>query len=114
MMRHIPLALAWLVAIFLVAPMAIIVPMSFSTAISFEFPPPGYWTGYYVQYFASHSWLEATANSFIIAFGSMALTLIAALPAAFGFVRYRLYGKSMLNLVMMLPIIVTAVVSAVG
>jgi hypothetical protein len=59
--------------------------MSFSKAVSFEFPPPGYWTGYYAQYFASHSWLEATANSFIIAFGSMVFTLIAALPAAFGF-----------------------------
>jgi len=106
MARHIPLVLASLVAIFLVAPMAVIVPMSFSKAISFEFPPPGYWTGYYEQYFSSHSWLEATANSFIIAFGAMALTLLVALPAAFGFVRYRFYGKSALNL--------PAVVSALG
>ncbi len=114
MMRHIPLVLAWLTALFLIAPMAIIVPMSFSTAISFEFPPPGYWTGYYVQYFASHAWLEATFNSFIIALGSMIFTLLVALPAAFGFVRYRFYGKSTLNLLMMLPIIVPAVVSALG
>src|SRR5919205_386824 len=104
-MRHIPLGLASLVAIFLVAPMAIIVPMSFSTAISFEFPPPGYWTGYYAQYFPSHAWLEATANSFIIAFGSMVFTLAVALPASFGFVRYRFYGKSTLNLLMMLPVL---------
>ena len=114
MARYVPLVLALLAAIFLVAPMAIIVPMSFSKAISFEFPPPGYWTGYYAQYFSSHSWLEATANSFIIASGSMALTLIAALPAAFGFVRHRFYGKSVLNLVMLVPIIVPAVVSALG
>src|SRR5215471_21536479 len=114
MTRYLPLILAWPVAIFLVAPMAIIVPMSFSTAISFEFPPPSYWTGYYVQYFSSHAWLEATANSFIIATGSMVFTLLVALPAAFGFVRYRFYGKSALNLVMMLPIIVPAVVSALG
>jgi len=63
MARSIPLALALLAAIFLVAPMAIIVPMSFSRAISFEFPPPGYWTGYYAQYFANRSWLDATAKS---------------------------------------------------
>src|SRR5215469_11987191 len=101
MARHVPLVLASLTAIFLVAPMAIIVPMSFSKAISFEFPPPGYWTGYYTQYLSSHSWLEATANSFIIAFGSMALTLIAALPAAFGFVRYRFHGNIMTRLSML-------------
>ncbi len=113
-MRYVPLALAWLAAIFLVAPIAIIVPMSFSNAVSFEFPPPGYWTGYYAQYFASSSWLEATANSFVIATGSMVLTLAVALPAAFGFVRYRFAGKSTINLVLMLPLIVPAVVSALG
>jgi putative spermidine/putrescine transport system permease protein len=114
MTRHVPLVLASLVATFLVVPMAIIVPMSFSKAISFEFPPPAYWTGYYAQYFSSRSWLDATANSFVIAFGTTVFTLIAALPAAFGFVRYRFLGKSALNLVMMVPIIVPAVVSALG
>jgi putative spermidine/putrescine transport system permease protein len=113
-MSRIPVVLASLAALFLVAPMAIIVPMSFSSAISFEFPPPGYWTGYYTQYFTSRSWLDATANSFIIAFGTMVFTLIVALPAAFGFVRYRFAGKGALNLLMMLPIIVPAVVSALG
>jgi putative spermidine/putrescine transport system permease protein len=114
MTRHIPLAFAWVVTIFLVAPMAIIVPMSFSSAISFEFPPPGYWTGYYIRFFESESWLASTLNSFVIAFGSMIFTLLVALPAAFGFVRYRFYGKSTLNLLMMVPVIVPAVVSALG
>ena len=114
MMRHLPFVLAALVAIFLVAPMAIIVPMSFSKAISFEFPPPGYWTGYYAQYFSNQSWLDATANSFIIAFGSMIFTLLVALPASFGFVRYQFRGKGALNLLMMVPIIIPAVVSALG
>jgi putative spermidine/putrescine transport system permease protein len=114
MARHIPLILATIVAVFLIAPMTVIVPMSFSTAISFEFPPPGYWLGYYVQYFHNEAWLNATANSFIIAIGSMALTMIIALPAAFGFVRYKFRGKSAMNLVVMLPLIVPAVVSALG
>src|SRR4029078_7236604 len=114
MTLHLPLGFASLVAIFLIAPMAIIVPMSFSKAISFEFPPPGYWTGYYAQYFSNPSWLDATANSFIIAFGSMIVTLLVALPAAFGFVRYQFRGKGALNLLMMVPIIVPAVVSALG
>src|SRR6202162_2303479 len=104
--------LAVLVAVFLIAPIVIIVPMSFSTAISFEFPPPGYWTGYYREYLSSYAWLDATANSFIIAFASMLLTLLVALPAAFGYARYRFFGKGAFNLLMMLPIIVPAVVSA--
>ena len=114
MMRYIPLVLATIVAIFLIAPILIIVPMSFSTAISFEFPPPGYWLGYYVRYFHSDAWLAATANSFIIAFGSMVLTMLVALPAAFGYVRYRFFGKNAFNLIVMLPLIVPGVVSALG
>ena len=113
-MRHLPLVMAALVAIFLVAPLAIIVPMSFSTAISFEFPPPGYWLGYYARYFQSTSWLDATANSFVIALGSMTLTMAVSLPAAFGYVRYRFPGRSAMNLFVMLPLIVPGVVSALG
>jgi putative spermidine/putrescine transport system permease protein len=114
MMRYIPLVLATIVAFFLIAPILIIVPMSFSTAISFEFPPPGYWLGYYVRYFHSDAWLAATANSFIIAFGSMVLTMLVALPAAFGYVRYRFFGKNAFSLIVMLPLIVPGVVSALG
>jgi putative spermidine/putrescine transport system permease protein len=114
MTRHIPLALAVLAALFLVAPMAIIVPMSFSSAISFEFPPPGYWLGYYRQYFSDASWLDATFNSFVIAVGSAVFTLLIALPAAFGFVRHQFFGKSAFNLLIMVPVIVPAVVSALG
>jgi len=114
MARHLPLAVASLVALFLIAPMAIIVPMSFSTAISFEFPPPGYWLGYYVRYFQSDAWIASTANSFIIALGAMVLTMLVALPASFGYVRYRFRGKSAMNLIVMLPLIVPGVVSALG
>ena len=114
MARRMPLALAAIVALFLIAPILIIVPMSFSTAISFEFPPPGYWLGYYVRYFHSDAWLSATANSFVIAFGCMVLTMAVALPAAFGYVRYSFRGKSAMNLIVMLPLIVPGVVSALG
>ncbi len=88
--------------------------MSFSTAISFEFPPPGYWIGYYAQYFSSSTWLSATAKSFIIAAGSMLFTMIVVVPAAFGYVRYRFPGRGLVNLLVMLPLIVPHVVSALG
>jgi len=110
----IPLVLAILVAIFLVAPILIVVPMSFSTAVSFEFPPPGYSLGYYRAYFADESWLEATANSFIIAISTTVVTMALVVPAAFGFVRHRFAGRTIVNQMLMLPLIVPHVVSALG
>jgi putative spermidine/putrescine transport system permease protein len=108
------LTLAGLVALFLLLPIAIVVPMSFSTAISFEFPPPGYALGYYVKYFTSEEWLEPTLNSLIIALGATALTMLLVVPAAFGYVRYRFRGKAFVHLLMMAPLIVPHVVSALA
>jgi len=109
-----PLILAFLAALFLLAPILIVVPMSFSTAISFQFPPPAYWLGYYRKFFTSEAWLEPALNSFVIALGAMALTMLLVVPAAFGYVRYRFRGKSVVNLLMMSPLIVPHVVSALA
>ena len=64
-------------------------PSVFSTAISFAFPPPGYWLGYYGKYFTSEEWLEPTLNSFVIAFGAMTLTMLLVVPAAYLLMRRR-------------------------
>lgn len=109
-----PLILALVAALFLVAPILIVVPMSFSTAVSFQFPPPAYWIGYYRKFFTSEEWLEPTLNSLIIAFGAMAFTMLLVVPASFGYVRYRFRGKSLVNLLVMSPLIVPHVVSALA
>src|SRR2546430_9345800 len=109
-----PVILALLGALFLLAPILVVVPMSCSTAISFAFPPPGYWLGYYAKYFTSEEWLEPTLNSLVIAFGAMTLTMLLVVPAAFGYVRYRFRGKTLVNLLIMAPLIVPHVVSALA
>jgi putative spermidine/putrescine transport system permease protein len=108
------LILALLVALFLLLPIAIVVPMSFSTAISFEFPPPGYSLGYYAKYFTSEEWLSPTLNSLVIALGATVLTMLLVVPAAFGYVRYRFRGKTLVNLLLMAPLVVPHVVSALA
>jgi putative spermidine/putrescine transport system permease protein len=108
------LILAILVAVFLIAPILIIIPMSFSTAVSFQFPPPGYSLGYYRAFFGSHDWLEPTFNSFVIAGCSMVLTMLLVVPAAFGYVRYRFRGRSLFNMLMMAPLIIPHVVAALA
>src|SRR5260370_29055412 len=88
--------------------------MSFRTAISFQFPPPASGIGYYQKSFTSEEWLEPAMNSVIIAGGAMALTMLLVIPAAFGYVRYRFRGKSFVNLLILSPLIVPHVVSALA
>lgn len=108
------LVLAGLVAAFLLAPVLVVVPMSFSTAVSFQFPPPGYGLGYYRQYFSDPRWLLPTANSFLIAAATTALTLVLAVPAALAMARHRFRGKAAVNLLLLAPMVIPLVVSALA
>jgi putative spermidine/putrescine transport system permease protein len=112
--RALVTAVALLVGAVLVAPTLIVLPMSFSTAISFQFPPPGYWLGYYRDYFTDAGWLLATANSFIIASATTVLTMLLVVPAALAFVRRSYRGKKLGYLLVLSPLIVPHTVAAIG
>ena len=83
-------ALAALVLLFLVVPTLIVIPMSFSASQYLEFPPRHWSLRWYQSYFASASWMQATATSFKAA----ALTTLVATPlgtlAAYGLLASRL------------------------
>lgn len=102
------------VVCFIAAPLFIVVPMSFSNARSLQFPPPGYWLGYYEAYFLDPGWLRPTFNSIIIATGTMVLTMLLVIPATFALVRHKFFGKSLANVMIIMPLAVPHIVIAIG
>lgn len=102
------------VVVFIAAPLIIVVPMSFSDARSLQFPPPGYWLGYYAAYFTDMNWLRPTWNSILIATATTVLTMVLVVPATFALVRHRFRGKSVADLMMLMPLAVPHIVMAVG
>lgn len=103
-----------LVVAFIAAPLVIVVPMSFSNATSLQFPPPGYWLGYYEAYFSDPDWLRPTLNSIIIATGATVLTMALVVPATFALVRHKFAGKGFADLMMLMPLAVPHIVMAIG
>ncbi|SAL52289.1 ABC transporter permease [Caballeronia sordidicola] len=101
------------VAAFILAPMLIVVPMSFSTARSFEFPPPGYWLGHYRAYFTA-DWLKPTLNSVLIAIVSSIVTLLVATPAAFAVNRREFAARRTLQIMLLLPMLVPSIIMAIS
>jgi len=99
---------------FMVAPLLLIVPMSFSNSQSLEFPPKGYWLGYYGRFLASDSWLTSVFNSVLIALLTALLTMVIAAPAAFAIVRRNFFGKGFARMIVMLPMVVPSIVMALG
>ncbi|GKX35384.1 MAG: ABC transporter permease [Rhizobiaceae bacterium MnEN-MB40S] len=113
-MNRLMKAIGFVVVCFIAAPLVIVVPMSFSDARSLQFPPPGYWLGYYEAYFTDMSWLRPTWNSILIASATTVLTMILVVPATFALVRHKFYGKSVANVMMLMPMAVPHIVMAVG
>lgn len=113
-MNRLLITLGIIAVVFVVAPLVIVVPMSFSNARSLQFPPPGYWLGYYHAYFTDMRWLRPTWNSIIIAAGTTVLTMILVVPATFALVRHRFAGKSFADVMLLMPLAVPHIVMAVG
>lgn len=100
--------------VFIAAPLVIVVPMSFSSAPSLEFPPPGYWLGYYRIYFSDMTWLRPTFNSLLIATATTVLTLLLVVPASFALVRHRFMAKGVAQMLILMPLAVPHIIIAIG
>lgn len=105
---------AALVLGFLLIPLAIIVPMSFGSALSLEFPPRSLSLQWYIKYFTSPAWLQATAVSFQVAAATTILATVLGTLAAFGLVRGRFVGREPLYTFMLSPLIIPGIIVAVA
>lgn len=109
-----PRILAFITANFLFWPTFIVIPMSFSSAPSLRFPPPGYWMGWYRAFFTNPNWTGPLLNSLVIALSTTVVTLILATPAAFALVRLDFFGKRAFRLLTLMPLLVPHIVLALA
>ena len=102
------------IAVFLVAPTLIMAVMSFSPSTGLQFPPPGVSLRWYRTFFASPMWVNAAWTSLQVAVASVALATPLGTLAAFGLVRGRFPGRALVHGLVMSPLIVPTVVTAIG
>lgn len=106
--------IAWIVLVFIFAPVLVVVPMAFNAESSFDFPPTSYGLTYVRAYFADPRWTGPTINSLLIGAGTAVLTLALVVPAAFALTRDTFRGRSWMNLFMIMPLTVPHIVIALG
>ena len=103
-----------LVAIWLVLPTLVIIPMSFNANKSLAFPPVGFSWQWYENFFTNPDWSASFFNSLrIAAFVAVAATVIGTL-AALGLSRMKRSAAGILRAVLITPMVVPGVVLAVG
>jgi len=99
---------------FLLLPVAIVIPMSFSSAASLRFPPSGLSLRWYREFFSDATWRAAAANSLLIALVSSGLAVALGTLAAYRLVRGRFRGRALLEAHFVAPLVVPSVIVAVS
>jgi putative spermidine/putrescine transport system permease protein len=106
--------IAGAVFVFLIVPVIIIVPLSFSSATFFVFPPPGFSLRWYANYLSAPGWLDSTWHSVEIGVLTTIFALSMGIPAALGLSRSASKAGSSLYLLLLSPLIMPSIVVAVG
>ena len=103
-----------LVALYLVIPTLIVVPLSFTDRASFVFPPQGWSLQYYEAFLTEPVWRDALLASAKLAVAVMVLATVLGSAAAVALVRGRFPGKSVVNGLLLAPMIVPGIIVAVA
>lgn len=105
---------AVLVLLFLVLPVLIVVPMSFSDTNYLAFPPKGFTWRWYEEIFTESIWTWPAWLSIRIAVLTAVFSTVIGTAAAFAIVRGRFKGKSAVRLFIVSPIIAPNIVVAIA
>ena len=100
--------------LFLILPVLIVIPMSFSESSSLRFPPEGFSLRWYAQVFSDPAWVSAMQTSIVLAMISSTLALVLGSLAAYGLVRGGYAGRDLLQSNFIAPLIIPSVILAVA
>ena len=99
---------------FLMVPLIIVVPMSFSSAKALTFPPPSLSLRWYETFFGDPRWMEAMWTSTFVAAVSSVGSLVLGGLAAYGLRRGSFRGRDWAEGDFMAPLIVPTIISAIA
>jgi ABC-type spermidine/putrescine transport system permease subunit II len=105
---------AVLIAAFLIAPLIIVVPMSFSASTLMQFPPQRFSLRWYESYFNDPAWLRATWVSVKTALLVATISVVFAIGTSIGLTRGRFAGRAVLQSLILSPLVVPVIILAAG
>ena len=84
-----------LVLVYLILPVLIIAPISFSSARFLTFPPPSFSLRWYQQYFSNPAWMQATRVTLTVALLTVAIATPCGVAAAYAISQSKLRSRFM-------------------
>jgi putative spermidine/putrescine transport system permease protein len=102
------------VAVLLVLPVLVIVPLSFSASSNFQFPPPAWSTRWYESLFASPAWTFALDNSLKVGALTALLATTLGTLAALGMSKMPRRWSGLFSGFVMIPLIIPNILVALA
>jgi ABC-type spermidine/putrescine transport system permease subunit II len=99
---------------FLVLPLIVVIPLSFSSAQYLAFPPPGYSLRWYADVFSRDYWLTPGLMSVKVALATAAAALVLGTLASIALVRGRWPGRSLVSAFVVSPMVVPFIISGIA
>ncbi len=99
---------------FLLLPLLVVVPVSFTAGTIIKFPPDGFSLRWYEDYFDGRFWLDATWLSFRVGLATAVFATALGAVTALALTRYLKFGASLIRLLVLSPLIVPVVITSVA
>ena len=106
--------LALAIALFLIIPVLVIIPLSFTSQSFLTFPPPGFSLRWYEQLFSRSDWMNSAWLSIWIACVVAVVSTVLGTAASFGLVRGRFPGQRLVVAFILSPLIIPGIIVAIA
>lgn len=103
-----------LIYLFMLAPVIIVIAVSFNPSTSLIFPPPSLSLRWYVEFARSPLFVKAFGMSMVLGLVCALGAVLLAVPAAYALVRYDFPGKGALEALLLSPLFIPTVVVGVS
>lgn len=107
-------ALVVLIFAYLLLPSLIVIPISFTPTTYLQFPPESLSLRWYRYYFNLGEWTSATITSMVVGTLVAIVSVSVGSLAAYGLVRGRFPGKDVIGALIISPIVVPMIITAVA
>src|SRR5258708_2390448 len=103
-----------LVLLYLILPILIIAPMSFSAARYLSFPPPALSLRWYQEYVGNPAWMQATRVTLTVAVLTVVIATPLGVAAAYAISQSKWRLMRLIHITLLLPLVVPIIITAVG
>lgn len=98
----------------LIAPILIVIPISFTSVSFFEFPPPGYSTKWYTAFSENKEWVNGVIRSLIVAGFTTLVATILGTMAAGAVARLEFRGKKVIMALIVSPMVIPVIIVGIA